>query len=163
VRAILERGHQVGNHSHTHPPLLMLQGRRAIAREVDAGQAALAALGAAPLAFRPPVGVSHPELGRILLERNLFCLNFSCRAGDLGNRRVAGIARRLLAKVRPGDIILLHDRAPQRASVAELLDQFEQLLAGLRRRGLAVQPLPALLGRPVMAATAPRNPGDPTA
>jgi peptidoglycan/xylan/chitin deacetylase (PgdA/CDA1 family) len=151
VAAILRRGHTIGNHSQNHPPFLMLQGRRAIAREVASAQAALAPFGIVPLAFRPPVGITNPDLRRVLLDHGMFCVNFSCRARDFANRRVAGLARRVLGKARPRDIILLHDTAPHGAPVEDLLAEFERLLAGLDRRGLEIEPLAVLLGRSVMA------------
>jgi len=150
VREILARGHDVGNHSNTHPPFLMLQGRRAIAREVGSAQAALRPCGIRPLAFRPPVGITSPDLGQVLLDHGMFCVNFSRRARYLGNRRVPGLAGRLLRGARARDIILLHDTLPQRTTVDCLLAEFDQLILGLGRKGLAIQPLAALLGRKVM-------------
>ena len=151
IREILARGHALGNHSQTHPPFLMLQGKRAIAREVASAQAALRRLGAVPLAFRPPVGITNPDLWRALVDQGMFCVNFSCRARDMGNRRVAGLARKLLAKARPRDIILLHDTLPHRVPVDTLLAEFDRLLCGLEQRHLPVLPLAAVIGREVMA------------
>jgi peptidoglycan/xylan/chitin deacetylase (PgdA/CDA1 family)/ubiquinone/menaquinone biosynthesis C-methylase UbiE len=155
VRDILARGHAVGNHSQTHPPFLMLQGRRAMAREVAAAQAVIRQCGVVPLAFRPPVGITNPALWRVLLDQGMFCVNFSCRAWDAGNRRVAGIARKLLAKVRARDIILLHDTAPRRVTVDCLLAEFDGLIQGLKRKGLPILPLSALLGKEIMETGAP--------
>jgi peptidoglycan/xylan/chitin deacetylase (PgdA/CDA1 family) len=152
VLDMLARGHAVGNHSQTHPPFLMLQGRRAIAREVGSAQAVLRRTGMVPLAFRPPVGITHPDLGKVLADQGLFCVNFSCRAGDLGNRRVAGLARKILRKARARDIILLHDTRPHRVSVDVLLEEFDRLIQGLKQKGLMILPLDALIGRAVMAA-----------
>ncbi len=159
VRDILARGHTLGTHSQNHFPFLMLMGRRAIAREVAEAQAALRRFGAVPLAFRPPVGISGPDLGPVLAAERMFCVNFSCRAADLGNRRVRGLARRILGKARARDIILLHDTAPHRAGADRLLAEFEELIQGLRARGLPIQPLGALIGREVMAPSEPRGEG----
>jgi len=151
IQDILARGHAVGNHSQTHPPFLMLQGRRAIAREVGAAQAVLRRAGVVPLAFRPPVGITNPDLWPVLMDQGLFCVNFNRRAGDMGNRRVAGLARKLLRKARARDIILLHDTRPHRVTVPFLLEEFDRLLQGLKEKGLPVLPLAALIGREVMA------------
>ena len=150
LREVTARGHRVGNHSQTHPPFLMLQGKRAIAREVVLAQAAIRAAGAEPLAFRPPVGITSPDLWRVLAGQGLACVNFSCRARDLGNRRVPGLAGRMLATVRSGDILLLHDTRPHRVPVDALLAEFERLLQGLADRELPVRPLAELLGREVL-------------
>jgi peptidoglycan/xylan/chitin deacetylase (PgdA/CDA1 family)/SAM-dependent methyltransferase len=154
LRDILARGHALGNHSQSHPPFLMLQGKRAIAREVAAAQAVIRRAGVAALAFRPPVGITNPDLWRVLLDQGMFCVNFSCRAPDLGNRRVAGLARRILGKAKARDIILLHDTAPHRVTVDQLLEEFDQLIQGLGHNGLAILPLSGLLGREVMETAA---------
>ena len=158
IRAILERGHALGNHSQTHPPFLMLQGRRALAREVATAQAVLRQAGVLARAFRPPVGVTNPDLRAVLAAHGMFCVNFSCRAGDMGNLRVPGLARKLIRKARAGDIILLHDTRPHRVPVDTLLAEFSDLIQGLGRRGLAILPLAEVIGREVMTGPAPPRP-----
>ena len=96
------------------------------------------------------MGVTNPHLWRILLEEGMFCVNFSCRAGDRGNRRVTGLASRVLAKVSAGDIILLHDVMSKDGDKDRLLAEFEVLLGGLRNKGLAILPLGQLIGKEIM-------------
>lgn len=160
VRAILSGGHAVGNHSYSHSPFLMLKGPAALRREVASAQAVLKRFGIVPLAFRPPVGITNSRLWRVLLENRMFCVNFSLRACDLGNRRVARLARKLLAKVVAGDIVLLHDVAPRQGGVAHLLDEFSILIEGLKERGLEILPLARLIGKEVMQSQA--RAGDPS-
>jgi len=150
IREILTRGHSIGNHSFSHMPLLMLKGMRTLRREVKAAQTVLGRFGIVPLAFRPPVGVTNPHLWRVLLEQGMYCVNFSCRAADLGNLRVAGLSTRVLRKVSPGDIVALHDVCPPRASVEQLLGEFASLLRGLKEKGLEIVPLARLIGKEVM-------------
>lgn len=150
MRAILAGGHAVGNHSYNHSPLLMLKGRATLQREVARAQALFLQYGIVPLAFRPPVGITNSRLWRVLLENGMFCVNFSLRAADFGNRRVSGLARRLLAKVGPGDIVLLHDVAPRQGDVTGLLREFSALIEGVRGRGLEILPLDRLIGKEVM-------------
>ena len=150
IRAILARGHTLGNHTYHHSPFLMLKGRRALHREVESAQDLFKEFGVIPLAFRPPVGITNPHIWPTLLKLGMFCVNFSCRAGDMGNRRIRNLARRILHRVRPGDIVLLHDVTPPRGDVDELLREFEAILQGLKSRGLEVRPLAQVIGREVM-------------
>lgn len=150
IRAILAAGHSVGNHSYSHSPFLMFKGRTALKREVSAAQEVLLRQGIVPLAFRPPVGITNSRLWRVLLENGMFCVNFSCRAADFGNRRIAGLAQKLLSKVVPGDIMLLHDTKPYRGDAADLLREFEALLLGLAQKGVPVVKLGRLIGKEVM-------------
>ena len=151
VTALLEQGHTVGNHSYSHDPWLMLRSRSRLSREIATCQAALEPLGVKPLTFRPPVGIVNPRLWRVLLERGLIAVGFRCRATDFGNRRLDGLARRILGRVRPGDIVLLHDGPPPggEAAVARWLEEVEQVLAGLKTQGMPVVPLERLIGAPV--------------
>lgn len=152
IRAILEQGHTLGNHSYHHFPFLMLKGKAVLRREIESAQTLFKQFGVIPLAFRPPVGITNPNLWRELLELGMFCVNFSCRVGDMGNRRIRNLAARLLNKARPGDIILLHDVAPPRGGVEFLLGEFEAVLAGLKEKHLEVRPLAQIIGKEVMQA-----------
>jgi peptidoglycan/xylan/chitin deacetylase (PgdA/CDA1 family)/2-polyprenyl-3-methyl-5-hydroxy-6-metoxy-1,4-benzoquinol methylase len=155
VREILARGHTIGNHTYHHSPFVMLQGSRKLRREIVDAQRVLKGFGVTPRAFRPPVGVTNPHLWRILLEEGMFCVNFSCRALDFGNRRVDGLSARLLAQASPGDIILMHDVAPKGADADRILEEFETFLSGLRNKGLDILPLGQLLGKEIMETGAP--------
>jgi peptidoglycan-N-acetylglucosamine deacetylase len=154
IEAILADGHAIGNHSYSHSPFLMFKRRSVLRREVAAAQEVLQQFGVVPLAFRPPVGITNSRLWRVLLENGMFCVNFSCRGSDFGNRRTAGLARKLLAKVAPGDIVLLHDVVPTGAAPKALLREFESLIIGIKEKGLEILPLDRLLGREVMQRAA---------
>lgn len=153
VRAILDRGHELGNHSWAHEPWLMLRGARHLRQEVARTQDLLRGFGVLPRAFRPPVGITAPPLWPVLLEQGLSCVNFSRRAGDAGNRFIRNLAARILRKIRPGDLILLHDAAPAGCDLDHLLSEFDRLIQGLRERNLEIIPPSRLLGRSLMERT----------
>lgn len=150
IREILARGHEIGNHSQTHDALLMLRSGARLRREIARCQETLAGLGVRPAAFRPPVGIVSPRLRRPLIEMGMYCVAFSVRGRDRGNRRVAVLAARILKKATGGDILLLHDVPPRGASVEDWLREVELVIAGLKERGLSPVPLSELIGRPVM-------------
>lgn len=151
VAEIIARGHSIGNHSFHHNPFLMLKSSPVIYREILALQELLQKMGVHTLAFRPPVGIVNPKLTPLMEKLSMYCITFSCRAGDFGNRRVKGISEKILKKVRSDDIILLHDVKPHRADDREiLLNEIENLLSGLHARGLKVVPLATLIGKTIM-------------
>ena len=150
IRDILSRGHAIGNHSYHHFPFLMLKGIRTLRREIESTQSCLAGFGILPLAFRPPAGITNPLLRRVLLEQGMFCVNYSCRAVDLGNRRIGRLSEKVLKAVSQGDIIALHDVAPRHAGTERLMAEFDALLRGLKEKGPEVVPLARLIGRDVM-------------
>jgi len=151
TRTILDRGHEVGNHSHSHDVFLMLRSRIRIRAEIRACQETLEKHGIRPLAFRPPVGVTNPLLWRVLLESGMYCAGFSRRAGDMGNLRVRGLAGRILKRLTPGDVVLVHDCRPWKKEEAGCwLREIRELLDGIGERGLAIRPLSQVIRRPVM-------------
>lgn len=159
VREILLRGHAIGNHSYCHDPFLMLRSGARLAEEIDRTQRLLADFGIRPLVFRPPVGITNPRLPKALRASRLDCVTFSCRACDFGNRRIAGLAGRILKKIHPGAIVLLHDVSPpDREMIPVWLQQAERLILGLKHKGYAIVSLSQLIGRPVMENLAASDP-----
>jgi peptidoglycan/xylan/chitin deacetylase (PgdA/CDA1 family) len=151
IAAILDHGHDIGNHSYSHDPLLMLRRSETLYREIESAQITLRGFGIVPAAFRPPVGITSPRLYRALHQQGMFCLTFSCRAFDGGNRYIRGLSRKILKKVRPDDVILLHDIRPKGAmDVDAWLHEADLLLSGLKGKGFQIVPLRELLAKPVM-------------
>ena len=58
---------------------------------------------------------------------------------------------RILDRIRPDDIVLLHDRRPPDEDLIPVwLNEIENLLTGLETKGLMVLPLSELIGKPVL-------------
>ena len=155
VTQLLERGHEVGNHSLTHDPMLMLRSMGRLRHEVQGCQDQLIALGARPTVFRPPVGITNSRLPLILRELALTCVTFNNRPLDFGNLRIRNLAQRVLRKVGPGDVILLHDRWPHEGPFDEWLSELRLIFSGLSERGLRVAPLSRVINQPIMERVAP--------
>jgi peptidoglycan/xylan/chitin deacetylase (PgdA/CDA1 family) len=154
INKILFHGHSIGNHSYIHDNLLMFRRIKTIASEIVSAQNVLGDFGIVPLAFRPPVGITGPRLRPALLNSGMYIVNFSCRACDGGNRRIKNISKKILKRLRPGDIIVLHDvRPPEQFHFAHWLNEMDRIMSGIKEKGLAVLPLAEMIGRPVMIPT----------
>lgn len=153
INEILLQGHSIGNHSYIHDNLLMFRRIKTIAGEIASAQNALGDFGIVPLAFRPPVGITGPRLRPALLNSGMYIVNFSCRACDGGNRWIKNISKKILKRIRPGDIVVLHDiRPPGQFHFAHWLNEMDRIMSGIKEKGLAVLPLAEMIGRPVMIA-----------
>jgi peptidoglycan-N-acetylglucosamine deacetylase len=151
IREIITRGHTIGNHSFHHNPLVMLRSYNYLYQEIFRAQEVLKKMGIHTLAFRPPVGIINPKLAPILDKLGMFCVTFSCRAFDAGNRHVKNLGSRILKKVKADDIILLHDVPPRsKEDSVILLSEIETILARLTVKGLKIVPLSTLINREVM-------------
>ena len=96
------------------------------------------------------MGIVNPKLPLVLDKLGMFCVTFSCRAFDAGNRRVKSISSKILKKVKAYDIILLHDVTPRRKEDSViLLSEIENILQGLIINGLKIVPLSDLIGRDI--------------
>ena len=157
ISRILDAGHDIGNHTFAHDVLVMLKSQKTLAREIDDTQKVFGDFGVTPLTFRPPAGVVNPKLGSILKNRQMICIHYSRRGPDMGNRRIHGLSGKILAKIRPGDIVLLHDCCPKSANftVETWLSEIEKILAGLPQKDLRAVPLAELIERPVMRDSEP--------
>jgi peptidoglycan-N-acetylglucosamine deacetylase len=148
---IVAQGHSVANHSFHHDMWGAFRSTQTMKHEIAAAQRALKDLGIVALAYRPPMGITSPQLRRVMQEEGMFVVNFSCRAWDGGNRRIRNLSRRILKRVRANDILLLHDTAPRPASLLPFwINEVERLLEGIREKGLEILPLEDIIGKPVM-------------
>jgi peptidoglycan/xylan/chitin deacetylase (PgdA/CDA1 family) len=151
IREIITRGHTIGNHSFHHNPFLMLGSCNYLYQEIFRAQEVLKEMGMQTYAFRPPVGIISPKLPSVLDKLGMFCVTFSCRAFDAGNRRVKNISFGILKKVNADDVILLHDVPPRSEEDNNiLLSEIEKILQGLIEKDLQIVPLSDLIGREVM-------------
>jgi peptidoglycan/xylan/chitin deacetylase (PgdA/CDA1 family) len=150
IAAILEQGHTIGNHSLRHDYFLMVRSVDTVHQDLRQTQEILAQQGIRPHVFRPPAGITSPRLHAALQREGLYAVNYSCRAWDRGNRNLLDLAAKILRRLRPGDIIMLHDLPPFQPEFAGYWRyELDQLFAALAA-DFQVVPLEELIGRPVM-------------
>jgi peptidoglycan/xylan/chitin deacetylase (PgdA/CDA1 family) len=151
IAAIVADGHTIGNHSWSHDNLLMLRSPKRLHQDIHRTQVTLGRHGITPRFFRPPVGITSSRLRPVLDHEQLLAVTFSCRAFDRGNKRVSGMAQRILSCLHPGAIVLLHDLPPQSEKATRQWQQELSLLfKGLQQSDLPVLPLGELIDRDVM-------------
>ena len=108
LRRIVADGHEVGNHTYSHP-FVYFKSRRRIAEEIDRTQAVIEKIvGLRPTFFRPPYGARWFGLVPTLLERGMRMVLWSATGYDW-KKTVQGITKSALRELKPGVVILLHD------------------------------------------------------
>jgi peptidoglycan-N-acetylglucosamine deacetylase len=110
VQRILAEGHEIGNHSWTHPQLSKLSDDR-VTEEVNKTQAAIKnACGYTPVLLRPPYGaITARQKQWIEQQFGLSVIIWSVDPFDWKRPGASVIEQRILAGARPGAIILSHD------------------------------------------------------
>jgi peptidoglycan/xylan/chitin deacetylase (PgdA/CDA1 family) len=107
---IVAAGHEVAVHGFEHT-LLLRRTVRALADDLDrAVETIAAATGVAPTLYRPPYGVFSSGALAHVRARGWRPLLWSTWGRDWERRATpASIARRATRRLRPGDVVLLHD------------------------------------------------------
>ncbi|MBF1033639.1 MAG: polysaccharide deacetylase family protein, partial [Candidatus Nanosynbacter sp.] len=109
VRSIQARGHQLGNHSWSHPELPKLSVDQ-IAGEIDrTNEAIRQATGVKPSILRPPYGAVNGVVLEQLRLRNMSSILWSVDTRDWADRNNQIVCSRAVAGARPGAVILMHD------------------------------------------------------
>jgi peptidoglycan/xylan/chitin deacetylase (PgdA/CDA1 family) len=142
LRGTLDAGHEVGNHAFQHS---RLAGRPADAyRQIRLTSAAIMeAAGTPPRVFRPPYGSASPAVVLAARLAGLVTVRWDVDPHDYETPGADVIRRRMIRRVKPGSIVLLHDERRAREETVEALDG---ALGELRQRGYSFVTTSELLG-----------------
>jgi peptidoglycan/xylan/chitin deacetylase (PgdA/CDA1 family) len=147
ARRIVADGHEIGNHSYSHP-IFLYRSERETREQLERAQAAITnATGVRPKMARPPCGVRTPAYFRVARKLGLRTVQWDVAGFDWKRRNAKQIARDVLSRARAGSIILLHDGdSDDIQDRCETVAALPLIIEGLRARGLHVAPLTQLLG-----------------
>jgi peptidoglycan/xylan/chitin deacetylase (PgdA/CDA1 family) len=114
IREIVRRGHQLGNHTWSHPQAsFWCHGPIRTYREIARCQNTIKAItGAAPTVFRAPVGHSNLFVHPVLEKLGLRLAGWSSRGFDGVSASLPEVTRRIRATATDGAIILAHEATP---------------------------------------------------
>lgn len=113
AREVAKAGHEIGNHTDTHPNLFWT-GRTKLFQELAACERALSdAIGAHATLFRPPYGARRPAVLRFARSQNLTPVMWSVTCYDwkptTADRVEQHATRQIAQQKGRGKIVLLHD------------------------------------------------------
>jgi peptidoglycan/xylan/chitin deacetylase (PgdA/CDA1 family) len=132
AREIVRRGHELGNHTMTHPAARFWRlGPSATRREIErCNQAILEATGVIPAWFRAPVGHRNYFTHPVTEELGMEIMAWNRRGYDAVCADVEMIVKWITRGLGPGDIVLLHEATPVATEV------LRRVLEEVGRRGL---------------------------
>jgi peptidoglycan/xylan/chitin deacetylase (PgdA/CDA1 family) len=137
----LRNGDVLGDHTFTHPDLVVSGGVRAQLQKTIAVIRALT--GYTPCVFRPPYGAYDPSVVQSARSLGLATVLWNVDPSDYTQPGVRAIEQRVLAQVQPGSIIISHDGGGPRG---QTLAAYPAIIATLRARGYRIVTIPQLLG-----------------
>lgn len=139
AREIVERGHEIGNHSATHPEMGNLSAPAITTEITSTHQAIKEATGFEAWLFRPPFGHYSPPMLATIAGLGYYAIQWDVDSLDWKERGVEDIVLRVVGQAKPGSIILFHNNAKYiTAALPRVLD-------GLQELGLEVVPISQLI------------------
>jgi polysaccharide deacetylase family sporulation protein PdaB len=104
----IAEGHEVGNHTYSHPQLTKLSKNK-IEEELDKTEKEILKVATKPSFFRPPEGAYDNTVFKIARHNEYSIILWSIDTNDWRYPSVGEIVNSVLKDVKPGSIILLHD------------------------------------------------------
>ena len=110
LKQIKEEGHIIGNHSYTHhfwfdmfSSKKMLNDIRKMDEETEK------VTGIRPKLFRPPYGVTNPNLKKAIIKGGYTPVGWSVRSMDTVIKDEERLLRKIKGAIKPGAVFLFHD------------------------------------------------------
>lgn len=140
LKRIINEGHIIGNHSYSHSKWNGFFSTKKIVLEIEQTNTLVSQLVNKKMTlFRPPFGVTNPNIARAVTKTNQIIVGWNIRSLDTVIENENTILERIKKRVKPGGIILLHDTSAKTVSV------LEQLLLFLQSEGYETNTIEELL------------------
>ena len=141
VRALHEAGHEVMNHSDTHPHFTQLSADQMRAQLEACNDKVEAITGVRPELFRPPYGDYNDQVVATARACGMYAIQWDVDSLDWKNPTPEEICQRVLERVQPGSILLFHNAAENTPAA------LPGVIEGLLRQGYTMVPVSQLILR----------------
>lgn len=122
IKQIIEEGHKIGNHSYSHSNFFDIYKTSKIINEIKkTNQLIKDITGDECTIFRPPFGLTNPNIAKAVKKLNMEVIAWNIRSFDTIKSKEKVFQR--ISKAKNGDIILFHDT---KQHTIEILDEFLQ-------------------------------------
>jgi peptidoglycan/xylan/chitin deacetylase (PgdA/CDA1 family) len=109
ARAVAQGGHVIGNHTFSHPRLILKTAVETRAELAQCRSALQDAIGEHSNLFRPPFGGRRPATLRVVRELGLQTVMWNVSGKDWKAPTAAAIEDEVVRLIHGGDVVLLHD------------------------------------------------------
>ncbi len=139
VKDIAERGHDVGNHSNTHPHMTQMSTAD-MCGEIEACNEKIKNItGNAPTLFRAPYGDYNNDVVKSVNGCDMYCVQWDVDSLDWKDPTPEQITQRILDNIQNGSIVLMHNGA---TNTPEALPK---VIEGIRDAGYEIVPISEIL------------------
>ncbi|MBQ7901908.1 MAG: polysaccharide deacetylase family protein [Clostridia bacterium] len=111
VKSLHDAGHEIMNHSNTHPHMTQLSVEK-MQQEVKACDEKIKAItGVEPNLFRPPYGDYNNDVVSAMRDIGHYTIQWSVDSLDWKDLSAQAIYERVTSRIEPGSIVLFHNAA----------------------------------------------------
>ena len=122
IHKIIEDGHIIGNHSFSHHFWFSMFSSKKMKDELNQMDEELKrVIGRRPHFFRPPYGVTNPNLKNAILSTNYTVIGWNVRSMDTVIKSENKLLDKICKEIKPGAIFLFHDTS---ATTLKILPEF---------------------------------------
>lgn len=140
LRQLHEEGHIIGNHSYSHHFWFDLFSSKKMLEDLKMMDRAMESVtGLQPRLFRPPYGVTNPNLRKAIVQGQYVPVGWSIRSMDTVITDKEKLLNKVMRSIKPGAIILFHDTSKT------TLDMLPAFIRQCRERGYVIRRLDKML------------------
>ena len=108
VKAIYDAGHEIGNHSFTHPHVNNLSLEDNVKQINDCNNLVKEITGVSPILYRAPYGEYNDTVIKASKQANMYAIQWNVDSLDYTDLSKEDMWKRIEKGVNPGSIILMH-------------------------------------------------------
>lgn len=139
VKALADAGHEIMNHSDTHPHMTELSPEKMRKELTDCNNKIESITGIKPILFRAPYGDYNNEVVQTIRECGCYTIQWDVDSLDWKDLSASEITKRVTDKVKPGSIVLFHNAAKHTP------EALPQILEKLKGDGYNIVPISKLI------------------
>lgn len=118
LKQVYDEGHIIGNHSYSHDLWFDLFSSQKMDGDLKMMSEAMhKAIGRKPRLFRPPYGVTNPNLKKAIQKNNFITVGWSVRSLDTMIKDGQKLLSKVTASLKPGAVVLFHDTSKATADI----------------------------------------------
>lgn len=139
VKELSDAGHEIMNHSNTHPHMTEISKEQMIEEVTKCDKKIEKITGKKPILFRAPYGDYNDAVVGAMRECGHYTIQWDVDSLDWKNLSPSEITERVTSKVKPGSIVLFHNAA------LHTPEALPTILEALQKDGYKIVPISKLI------------------
>ncbi len=139
VKQIAAKGHDIGNHSNTHPHMTQMSTSDMSGQIQACNEKIKKITGKTPTLFRAPYGDYNNDVVKSVNGCNMYCVQWDVDSLDWKDPTPEQITKNVVNKIKDGSIILMHNGATNTPEALPMV------IEGIKEKGYEIVPISQIL------------------